>query len=227
MLQYPVTYQDQHGMINTHFLSDGSTLQIKLRGLTFQGTSFDALEGPVNEQLFNYDHFNPPVSTALLTDCRFELSLPIQLLHRQEQREQTLLAKIQVGKSWEGEAVSAIILQLQLDEQLITAKDQDGFFETALIHLQQKLPDDISLNCCLSCRHSHYFPGGNGMFGDLICFRNAQNELASIHDKSSLLEVLEKHQKTATLFEVQETFLCASFQNIRPGDWCYKGWPGA
>ena len=77
MTIFNVTYKDDKGEEITFFESDGSTLNIKLRGINFIGKSFDYLE-PVDDfqkakELFKLNQDNE------ITNCEMLIKIPVKL----------------------------------------------------------------------------------------------------------------------------------------------------
>jgi hypothetical protein len=92
------------------------------------------------------------------------------------------------------------------------SKGTSGYFEDELRDIQQALPEGAYLQACISCAFSDYSPYGNGLFGDLACFRGNKAGYRQVHGKYDLLAI----EDTMTEF-VQETSLCPEFEHRRPG----------
>ncbi len=115
---------------------------------------------------------------------------------------------------------------MELDTEFGTFVNEKKYsdFESAIIGIQKRLPDNTKIKTCLSCRFSNYNPLGNGMFGDLNCFKNLKEDIKNIRSKRDLIEILDKGMDSAKIFNVQETFVYNEHQFVTEDDWVYKNW---
>jgi hypothetical protein len=68
------------------------------------------------------------------------------------------------------------------------------------------------LQTCFCCAFSDYSPYGNGLFGDLACFRDNKQPYLAVETKRDFLALWD----TYTEF-VQETYHCGEFERRKPG----------
>ena len=128
--------------------------------------------------------------------------------------------EVQIGK-FESYGIN---LQIKLETNSISTSKRFGYFEDAIIDIQNQLPNDEKIKCCLSCKLSHYNPYGNGMFGYLFCFKKIKEKTNQIEDKDSLFDVWELADKKGKVFSVQEIHLCEEHEFITDKDWNYSNW---
>ncbi len=216
---YKTTYKDKRGIETSEIHSNGSEMNISLRGINFQGDCFETLEGKIDETQFDYIKYKNYASGDL-TDCVFEVRMPIQLICNKQEIEGIIYAQINLGTT----KPYGVYLKLETKEHSISNTKYYGYFENALIALQNQLPTNIKIKTCLSCRYSHYHPVGNGMFGGLHCFKNIKSIAQTIQSKYTLMDTWEKAKKEQTIFNVQETFDCSEHEFITNKDWNYSDW---
>ena len=70
----------------------------------------------------------------------------------------------------------------------------------------------MSLPICFCCAFSDYHPVGNGLFGDLACFRNKKQAYLAIRNKYELMDLWLAH-----IEDVQETYYCPEFERRKRG----------
>jgi len=217
MKNYKATYEDKFGIETSNFQSDGSLLKIELRGIEFRGICFEVLEGEIDQKKFEYVEYKGEKEKGDLTNCKFNVEMPLNILKGKNEITKSLHAEIQIGKS-------EISLHLKTDKNPISNSKIFGYFEDAIIDIQNQLPTDEKIKSCLSCKFSHYSPYGNGMFGYLFCFKKIKEKTNEIESKDSLFDVWELADKENKVFNVQETFICAEHEFITDKDWNYSNW---
>lgn len=227
MRTYPVTYQDKRGTEKAIIKSDGSELYFSLRGIDFEGSDFEALSGIVDHSKFDYELFED--GSGDLTNFKLEVELPILLFDNNKKSTFTevLHCFIEVGKAIEIQGLDSVINCMTLKTSFgeFTVNKKLEWFETALISLQDQLPEHIYLKTCLSCKYGNYSPYGNGMFGNIYCFKNFREELKQIENKFDMLEIWTPEAvKKGAIFYVQETFDCPEHELPTKKDWYYKDW---
>lgn len=228
MRRYFATYQDKRGTEDISINSDGSDMFFTLRGIDFEGHDFEMLTASeIDLTKFDYELFAD--GTGDLTNFNLSITIPIQLFNAQTNQTFTenLTAHIEVGKTTTidelDSELNSLILTTSFGEFKVAKKLE--WMEDALIVLQSKLPKNIYLKTCLSCKYSNYSPFGNGMFGSIYCFKNVKNKLKSLNDKTDLLDIWTKEaMDTSDIFSVQETFDCSAHQLPTVDDWFYKSW---
>ncbi len=141
-----------------------------------------------------------------------KLTIPISI----EVSEKEILEDLYVYS--DGKYFTDFILNINGKEYKTHSDD----FEYGLINLQIMLPRTHNLKVCLSCKYSHYFPGGNDTFGTLYCFREIKSEITKVSNKSALLSVMSKFREK--LNTTQETYVCSEFIRETITNWSYKDW---
>lgn len=224
MRKYKAIYKDKFGIEHSEFRSDASELNIKLRGIEFEGFCFETLEGKVDESKFEYLKYAD--GSGDLTNCEFDVEIPIKINDDGKLSEGLIKASIKIREISQKEKIDEFGVQLTLSSkygEFSNPKRYDGF-ERALNNIQDQLPDKIEMQICLSCKYSNYTPGGNGMFGGILCFKGWGERVSEIVDKASLFKLRNKGLMENKIFETQETYDCDEHQFMKEGDWTYKDW---
>ncbi len=228
MRKYIATYQDKRGTETVEIKSDGSEMFFTLRNIDFDGPDFDQLTASeIDNSKFDYEMFQD--GSGDITNFKLILTIPIQLFNSETDTIfiENLTARIEVGETTTikglDHELSCLTLNASFGEFKIEKKLE--WIEDALIGLQNQLPENIYLKTCLSCKYSNYSPYGNGMFGNIYCFKKLKKELKQVKQKHDLLnlwtaEAVEK----GDVFSVQETFDCPEHQLPIKTDWYYKDW---
>ncbi|WP_108870053.1 DUF6304 family protein [Aquimarina aquimarini] len=228
MREYLATYQDKRGAETIYIKSDGSDMFFTLRGIDFEGHDFEILTATeIDETKFDYELFAD--GSGDLTNFRLTIQIPILLFNAVTKNTftETLIAYIEVGETTTIEEVDSEINSLLITTSFgeFGVKNKLEWMEDALIALQKQLPENIYLKTCLSCKYSNYSPYGNGMFGNIYCFKNFKKELKRVNDKHDLLDIWTKEaMDEGNIFSVQETFDCPEHHIPNNGDWYYKSW---
>lgn len=220
MKKYKSIYNDKFGTENSEFHSNGSELKIELRGIEFTGNCFETLEGKIDKEKFEYVEFKGEEENGDLTNCKFSLDIPLMIVKDGTEMIKLLQTEVQLGKSEN----HGITLKIHSEEKTISTSKRFGYFEDAIIDIQNQLPNDEKIKSCLSCKFSHYSPYGNGMYGYLFCFKKIKEKTNQIENKDSLFDVWELADKENKLFSVQETYLCDKHEFITEKDWNYSNW---
>ncbi len=220
MPQFKAIYTDKFGTEKSEFYSNGSELKIELRGIEFRGNCFEVLEGKMEKEKFEYVEFKDEKEIGDLTNCKFNLEIPITITKGEREITKLLETEVQLAKSED----SGILMKIESEINPISTSKRFGYFEDALIDIQNQMPNDEKIKTCLSCKFSHYSPYGNGMFGYLFCFKKIKEKTNQIQDKDSLFDVWELAGKEENLFNVQETFVCEEHEFITDEDWNYSNW---
>jgi hypothetical protein len=217
---YPLRYEDRFGLVDTVCRSNGRELIFELRGRAFRGENFNLLDvdGPDDMASLPDDQF-PVDRYGDLLAC-FTIELPLPVLGAVE-------PAAQLGLSFDYRDGDDCLIDatLRLDGALwrTTARRARGFVELCLIDLQRQLPDGVFLACCLSCRWSNYYPGGNPEFGAIGCFV-AWPGAADIAGKGDTIHAWHDARRQQQVHLMQETWSCPLFRLLQPGEWSYKDW---
>lgn len=101
-----------------------------------------------------------------------------------------------------------LYMQLEIAAYKITSGLSIGWFDEHLAAIQTALPPGCLLEICQRFSFADYHPGGNGIFGDLLCFRQHKAAFAAIESKAVLLALIGVGGEN-----VQETFHCDEFKS--------------
>ncbi|NQY31367.1 MAG: hypothetical protein HRT69_18115, partial [Flavobacteriaceae bacterium] len=211
-----------------HIKSDGSTMYLTLRGIDFEGHDFEALTGEIDDTKFEYEIFKG-YTLKHLSNFKLTVTIPILLYNSLSNQTLTenLTVAIEVGETVKIMGLDSEITNLKLSScfgEFVVEKKLE-WMEDALIALQNKLPENIYLKTCLSCKYSNYSPFGNGMFGSIYCFKNIKEAFKKVNSKFDLLDLWTAEAvEKGDVFSVQETFTCAEHQLPTVNDWYYKDW---
>lgn len=216
---YQTTYKDKRGVEASEIHSNGSEMKISLRGIDFQGDCFETLEGIIDKTKFDYIEYKNH-DKGDLSNCTFEVTIPIQLVDNEQTIQGIIYAQINIGII----EPCGIYLKLETKSHVTSNTKHFGYFENALIDLQRQLPLNIKIKSCLSCKYAHYHPVGNGMFGGLHCFKHIKSVAQTIQSKHRLMNIWEKANKEKAIFNVQETYDCSEHEFITNKDWNYSDW---
>ncbi|MGC4100333.1 DUF6304 family protein [Ferruginibacter sp.] len=215
MVVYPVIYIDDSGKEDASFISDGTSLTIRLRRFTFTGGSFESLSLKPPEEInsggFSLDEYN------CLTNCVFQVNIPIKLTCNSDILTAILNIEIVLENT---QHPKTRFFSLTVGNEIFDLQkggESEMWFETQMIQLQRLLPQYMKIHTCIFCSYSNYWVAGNDSFGTLTCYKDIKNEIVTIKDKSSYMAVAENNG-TAT----QETFWCSEFTEIGKDQWQYK-----
>jgi Family of unknown function (DUF6304) len=206
MLAYPATYSDKNGILATTIHNDGKTLNVTIRGVVFTGEFFDDFE-PAADTL-------PELLAAFtlnrnsLCDCAFSLEMPISVVQNKKNIAANLSVKITLGVPASNGGIDSETLQLKLTylNNAFIAVDKEGYFETALLNINSQLPPNTIVKCCFNCLYSDYSIYGNGLFGTMMCFRNAKEDYLKVKNKTDFEQIMDNFER-----QTQETYLCEEF----------------
>ncbi|MCR9144289.1 MAG: DUF6304 family protein [bacterium] len=233
---YSGTYEDDRaGREDIEIESDGSGLRTVIRGIEFTGRSFD--DWSMTRPAIDRSEIGPPADPASspaahrsfrfngdeLCDCRLTARIPIELAAQAGQRRRAWLGlDLQLGAPTASGGIDSERLSLALSfaegpeaaaASPIARSAAVDSFEDALIQIRRQLAPAYDLRCCFACGLSDYFPGGNGIFGEMACFRNIPEEyVRSGDDKHALLKIFDRRAG-----DVQETWVCSEFRPRNPG----------
>ncbi|MCL2090780.1 MAG: DUF6304 family protein [Micrococcales bacterium] len=217
---FPLTYEDCYGVVETTCWTDGHGLVFSLRGRTFRGCSFSLLDpdgttmAELPDDLFPVGTYGVSGDGDLL--AKFTLTVPLAVTGA-GQSAGNLTLTFDLRDLRETKDYDYVDGCLELDGA--TYRSTRGYVENLLIDVQEQLPDDVFLVCCLSCRWSHYTPCGNDDFGCLRCLRD-WDDASTVSSKGDLFRAWSSD----AWVQVQETWCCPRFSLLQPGQWAYKDW---
>lgn len=214
-------YRDREGSVAVNFTTDGQRLRTRIRGVDFEGDSFDTLD-PVAGL--------PPEGGGFalsgggsLCDCILEWDIPMPVYADGRVHRATLSCLLTLGKRLPGGGIDRehLALTLHFDGAAYESERAENDFEHALTVIQRRLPAGAYLRACISCAFSDYHPGASGLFGYLACFRGAKDKYRAAEGKDGLFELWDLRSGF-----VQETWACADFER-RPTEGPGTGYRGA
>ncbi len=209
---YPARYQDAHGSEHTTISNDGSCLRMVVRGVAWRGRDFDRFApeaGTPDELLATFT-----LAGGELCQCELACEIPAVVVGPGGASTGTLTVALTLGRPSPRGGIDEVTLRIVLTwaEGRAEGTGASGWFEDELLEIQRQLPPDVYLRSCLNCQYSDYSPGGHGLFGDLLCFRNAKDAYAQVRSKETFWPVLRLAERS-----VQETDHCDQFARRVPG----------
>lgn len=212
MQEYPATYTDAHGSEKTVITNDGETLRMVVRGVEFSGKSFDLLSpksGTPQSQLATFT-----LNLDCLCACQMEWQMPVPILDSSHQALGEFQIRLVLGNPEPNGCIDGeeLLITLVYKDQRFSGKGTSGWFEDELLDVQSKLPDGVYMTACINCLYSDYSVYGHGLFGDMLCFRNAKAEYLKVRTKLQYMTMPVGPER-----DVQETFLCSEFERRVPG----------
>ncbi len=208
---YPATYTDHRGPERTCIFNDGTTLEMETRGVHFRGGDFDALAPAPETPPALLEKFT--LNRGELCDCAIACEMPQVIGTPKRQYVGTLHVEVCLGRPAARGGIDKEILHLSITycNWSFTSRNTEGLFEGPLLDLQKQMPEGHYLVNCFSCAYSDYFYGGQGLFGNMACFRTCKAEYLAVHTKDDFIAVWDKNAGP-----VQETGICPEFTRRRP-----------
>ncbi|OEJ25075.1 hypothetical protein AR457_11990 [Streptomyces agglomeratus] len=213
-------YRDREGSVAVRIAADGQRLRTRIRGVDFEGDSFDALDpaaGPPPEGA------GFALSGGSLCDCVLEWDIPMPVYADGRVHRATLSCLLALGRPLPAGGLDRehLALTLHFDGAAYESERAEHDFEHALTVIQRRLPPGAYLRSCISCAFSDYHPAAGGLFGNLACFRGAKEKYRAVAGKDELFELWDERSGF-----VQETWACADFER-RPAGGPGTGYRGA
>ncbi|MFJ4823869.1 DUF6304 family protein [Streptomyces bacillaris] len=164
-------YRDRDGSEAVVLTTDGQQLRIRIRGVDFEGESFDRLvpvagtapesgaPAPVDGTSCPVDGGCSPADGAFslaegaLTDCVLEWDLPLPVRVDGTLRQATLGCLLSLRR-----VDPDLHLALHLDGAVYESARAESDFAAALTAIQRILPDGVRLQTCIACAFSAPFP---------------------------------------------------------------------
>ncbi len=205
-------FRDRRGEEHVVFHSTGSALTTTIRSVECVGSDFDSLTPASATDSFD-------LSYGDICGCTFTIFIPVRLLAPEGLRHVELRAEVVLGLPTERGGLDRedIRVSLQQAEFSIRSRGDSGWFEDELLSLSAQLPDDFSLQCCITCGLSDYSPYGHGPFGSLACFRDAADDYRLVCSKAGIFQIWGRLTEY-----VQETHYCCHYET-RPEGRGYRG----
>ncbi|RST22199.1 hypothetical protein EF908_17925, partial [Streptomyces sp. WAC04770] len=157
-------YRDRDGSEAVVLTTDGQQLRIRIRGVDFEGESFDRLvpvagTAPESGAPAPADGASSPADGAFsladgaLTDCVLEWDLPLPVRVDGTLRQATLGCLLSLRR-----VDPDLHLALHLDGAVYESARAESDFAAALTAIQRILPDGVRLQTCIACAFSAPFP---------------------------------------------------------------------
>jgi len=210
---YTGEYADAFGRESIEIVNDGERLRTILRGFAFVACSFDDLT-PSDRLVVEASKRFTLLTSGELCDYVLTARVPQILFEADREVESWLDVELRVGPASPkgGVAFESLKLALSWGQQGMISTGEGGDFEAALVQIQGRLPNGLLMKHCFGCRFSDYFVAGNGLFGDMACFKNVKEAYLCARTKHEFIAIWEKCDR-----QVQETFLCSEFEQRAPG----------
>ncbi|MCX4674367.1 DUF6304 family protein [Streptomyces sp. BE308] len=207
-------YRDREGSDAVVLTTDGQQLRIRIRGVDFEGESFDDLVPvggiPPESGMF-------ALADGALTDCVLEWDLPLPVRSAGTVRQATLSCLLSLRRS-----DPDLYLALHLDGAVYESARAERDFAAAMATIQRILPSGTQVQTCIACAFSDYFPApGRGLSGALACFRGAKDAYRGAAGEDDVLDLWDRRSGF-----VQEIWSCREFE-ARPAEGAGTGHRGA
>ncbi|MET7497970.1 DUF6304 family protein [Streptomyces sp900116325] len=208
-------YRDRQGSEAFILTTDGQQLRIRVRGVDFEGESFDDLAPmagmPPESGMF-------ALADGALTDCVLEWDLPLPVVADGKVHQATLSCLLSLRRP-----EADLHLELHFGGAVYGSRRAECDFATALAMIQRSLPPGVRLQSCIACAFSDYFPAttDRGLSGGLACFRGAKDAYRGAAGEDDVLDLWDRR----TGF-VQEIWSCREFE-ARPAEGAGTGHRGA
>ncbi|MFI7366885.1 DUF6304 family protein [Streptomyces sp. NPDC050149] len=207
-------YRDRQGSDAVILTTDGQQLRLRIRGVDFEGESFDAL-CPVAGMPPESGMF--ALADGVLNDCVLEWDLPFPVTADGELHQATLSCLLSLRRP-----DPYLYLELRYGGAAFRSHRAESDFGAALATIQRSLPPGIRLRTCIACAFSDYFPApGRGLSGGLACFRGAKEAYRVAAGEDDVLDLWDRRSGF-----VQEVWSCREFER-RPETGAGTGHRGA
>ncbi|MFD7864822.1 DUF6304 family protein [Streptomyces sp. NPDC057682] len=207
-------YRDRQGSDAVILTTDGQQLRLRIRGVDFEGGSFDALR-PVVGVAGESGVFT--LADGALDDCLLEWDLPFPVTSEGEVHQATLSCLLSLRRP-----EPYLSLELRYGGAAFRSHRAESDFASALATIQRALPPGIRLQTCIACAFSDYFPApGRGLSGGLACFRGAKDAYREVAGEGDVLGLWDRRSGF-----VQEVWSCREFEP-RPDTGAGTGHRGA
>jgi hypothetical protein len=194
---YPGIYRDEHGEEKITIESDGKIFSTVVRGIRFEGPSYDDLEA---QDAIEGSYIT--LSLGSLSNCSLVWSMPFSITFQKETIIGTLdidvdLAKQRLPASWTQFRLSWIHNMTNFS---VVSK------EHGLYGLKSAMPQGYFLKCCNTCAfaeddHMGSYPENRA------CFRDKKEEILAARSKTDISKVWKFRTEI-----VHETHLCPEHQ---------------
>lgn len=204
-IEYPTEYTDKKGTEKSAFITDGKSMTITLRGITFSGhfCELTPMKGQEEKasRLFDLNEFGELSAIQDLTLSgkpsvySLRVQIPIKVISHENQEMDGLI-------DFSSEHMNFI-----LNGKTYPFEKQN--FEYGLsLEFTKSLPVKY-VKCCINCKFSAYWPYGNNEYGDMLCFKKCKEAWATIGYVG--LKDSDNFEKVRERTTTQEAFWCDEF----------------
>ena len=211
VVRYQGTYSDARGREIIAFLNDGKTLRTTIRGVEFSGPDFDGMS-PVSGGI---DLMGFTLNRGELCACLLAFDVPVPVIVQGSEVSGVLCVQLELGAPAPNGGIDRVrlVIVLEYDEHRVASSGSSGgFFCDELADIERQLPESVYIKACINCLFSGYSPGGHGLYGGMMCFRNIKSEYLQVKSKRDFFSVVGRKDRF-----VQETYLCSEFSRRIPG----------
>ena len=130
-----------------------------------------------------------------------------------------IIAPIQINYDDAEEAITLVEINLTYNGVIYQGNGTDYLWADAFADLQSKLPHDVKLACCMTCRHGNMCPYGN-CENQLFCTKdlliNSKDDMINLFDKTDPFA-----ERSVTSLDCCDEFICQSDSYYTYNDYLY------
>jgi hypothetical protein len=143
-------------------------------------------------------------SAGELYNCVLGGDLPCAVIIAGQRRDVAIRFGLDLRPDRAGSPDRPVNLRLSVAVDGAMFEVTDAWFEDGLLGLEETLPPQMRLMCCVTCLYSDYSPGGHGLMG-MRCHRDAKEQYLAVRSKADYWNV-------PVTEEVPETYLCPEYR---------------
>jgi hypothetical protein len=208
-LEYPTEFKDSKGTEFSKFVTDGKSLKIEVRGVTFEGHFWELtpLKGQ-EENAQKYFDLNEDGELNGIIDLRkkeesigyfsVDVKIPIKILNKDNNE---IDAIIEFGTN--PYKMNFIINGEKYESERPSLEYGMDIDHTKSLNINY-------IKCCINCKFSEYSPYGNQEYGDMMCFKNCKEEWSLIGYTG--LKDPDNWTKIKRRENTQEAYWCNEFE---------------
>jgi hypothetical protein len=208
-LEYPTLFKDARGTEYSKFITDGKSLKIELRGITFEGHFWELtpLKGQKENAQKCFDlnedgYLNGIIdlNTMEVPNGYFsvDVKIPIKIVNKD---------------NTETDGIFEFGTNVNKMNFIINGKiypSEKPSFEYGMDIEHTKSLNIHYIKCCINCKFSSYSPFGNQVYGDMMCFKNCKEAWSMIG--YSGLKYPDNWTNIKRRENTQEAFWCSEFE---------------
>ena len=205
---YMAEYRDDNGVVNTTLYSSGTTINVTLRGVQFEGRHLANL-APIDGtdmNLFSQFPSNVLDSDNWLESFTMHLTIPITVV-TDKNLEEDAVVELEVTPD---PNISNVFLTFRHQRQHLHRLLEYGLDPTCtpILHIKYT-------KTCLNCIYGHYWPFGNENNWDMICFKLGKSSYQQYLQAKKSYKGFVANVTQTKAFEIlhtQETYVCHEFE---------------